>query len=126
RLARDFPDLQLFLGHTGVPEERDDEYFAFWRKSIAEVAAFPNVAIKISGLGMRDRSWTLSSIRPWVLAAIEAFGPDRCMFGTNWPVDRLFSDLATLVDAYRQIISGFSDGEQAALLRRNAERYYWI
>ena len=72
------------------------------------MAAHDNIVVKISGLGMRDRSWTVESIRPFVLEAIEAFGVERCMFGTNWPVDRLYSDLPTLADAYRTIIAGFS------------------
>ena len=68
----------------------------------------PNMVVKISGLGMRDRNWTVDSIRPWILETIEIFGVDRCMFGTNWPVDRLYSDFDTLLGAFRQVIAGFS------------------
>ena len=52
-----------------------------------------NVACKVSGFGMADNHWTIESIRPWVLHCIEAFGPQRTMFGTNWPVDILYADL---------------------------------
>ena len=75
---------------------------------------------------MRDRHWTTESIKPWVMEAIEAFGVGRCVFGTNWPVDRLYSDLPTLTGAYRSLTAGFTRDEQLDLLLRNAERYYAI
>ena len=125
-LARSQPDLQVFLGHTGIPERRDEAYFGEWRLALTATAQIPNVALKISGLGMGDHRWTTDSIRPWVLEAVEAFGIDRCVFGTNWPVDRLYSDLPTLTDAYRVVLSSFSLAEQESLLFRNAERLYAI
>jgi predicted TIM-barrel fold metal-dependent hydrolase len=122
------PDVQVILGHTGGPLRRDAEYFDLWRREISALAEVPNIATKISGLGMGDHHWTIESIRPWVLHAIEAFGVDRAMFGTNWPVDVLFAPYMEQVDAYRSIIAdaGFSRDEQAALLYRNAERLYRI
>jgi predicted TIM-barrel fold metal-dependent hydrolase len=126
RLAHDLPSLRLFLGHTGFPENRSSSYFEQWRRTLRKVARADNVAVKISGLGMGDHGWTAASIRPWVLEAIDIFGVDRCVFGTNWPVDRLYSDLPTLTDAYRGLVSGFNLAEQEALLFRNAERLYSI
>lgn len=125
-VAKSRPSLRIFLGHTGLPEGRDRAAFDEWRKAIRLAAEAENVVIKISGLGMGDHHWTTESIRPWVVEAIEGFGVDRCVFGTNWPVDRLYSDLPTLTQAYRQIISRFSKAEQEALLFRNAERLYAI
>jgi predicted TIM-barrel fold metal-dependent hydrolase len=86
------------------------------------------VACKVSGLGMVDHDWTIESIRPWVLHCIEAFGVDRAMFGTNWPVDVLYSSYLRQIDAYRLIVAeaGFSRDEQEMLLYRNAERIYRI
>ena len=122
------PEVQVILGHTGNPLARDADYFDTWRREISALAEAPNVACKISGLGMGDHDWTVDSIRPWVLHTIEAFGPDRAMFGTNWPVDVLFAPYIEQVDAYRTIIAeaGFSPDEQANLLYRNAERLYRI
>ncbi len=125
-MAERFPDLPIVLGHAGLPRERSDEYFAAWQDAIAGLAKAPNVVAKISGLGIADHHWTTDSIRPWVMAVIEAFGVERCMFATNWPVDKLFSSYQVLVDAYRSIISGFSASEQNALMWRNAERYYRV
>ena len=122
------PNVQVILGHTGNPVRRDAEYFDWWRREVSALAEVPNVAAKISGLGMSDHTWTVESIRPWVLHTIEAFGPERAMFATNWPVDVLFAPYMEQVDAYRTIIAaaGFSRDEQAAMLHRNAERYYRI
>jgi len=122
------PDVQVILGHTGNPLQRDAEYFAWWQKEISALAKVPNVAVKISGLGMGDHTWTIESIRPWVLHTIEAFGPERAMFATNWPVDVLFAPYIEQVDAYRTIIAaaGFSRDDQARMLHGNAERLYRI
>jgi predicted TIM-barrel fold metal-dependent hydrolase len=122
------PAVQVIVGHTGNPVRRDPEYFAWWRREISALAEVPNVACKISGLGMADHDWTVESIRPWVLHAIEAFGVDRAMFGTNWPVDLLYAPYVEQVDAYRTIIAqaGRSAHDQARVLYRNAERLYRI
>ena len=90
------------------------------------LAEAENVQCKISGLGMIDNEWTVDSLRPWVLHYIEAFGVDRCYFGTNWPVDRMYSDYRSVIDAYAQIIGDLSGDEQVALFSGNAERIYRI
>jgi predicted TIM-barrel fold metal-dependent hydrolase len=127
-VAAAFPDIQVILGHAGFPIERGDEYFAQWRSEMTALAEAENVACKISGFGMVDHDWTVESIRPWVLHCIEAFGVDRAMFGTNWPVDILYSSYLRQVDAYRWILQseGFSREDQEQMLFRNAERFYRI
>ena len=90
------------------------------------LAGGSNVVCKISGLGMCDNAWTLDSIRPWVLSCIEAFGVERSFFGSNWPVDRLYSSYGDVVDAYATIIEDFTAQEQAALFHANAERIFRI
>ncbi len=67
-----------------------------------------NTVVKISGLGMVDHRWTVESLRPWVLECIDAWGVERSFFGTNWPVDRLYSSYGDLVDAYRELVSDFT------------------
>ncbi len=124
RMAERRPDLQIVLGHAGLPLQRDPEYVAAWRREINGLAAAPNVAVKISGLGLGDNAWTEKSIRPFVIDVVEAFGVERAMLGTNWPVDKLFSSYQTLVDAYRSIVGEFAVDEQEALLWRNSDRYY--
>ncbi|MCY7418151.1 MAG: amidohydrolase family protein, partial [Chloroflexi bacterium] len=125
-LAEAFPNIVISLDHAGFPRQRDAEYFAMWKRELQNLAGAPNVTIKISGLGMCDNAWTVDSIRPWVLTCIETFGVERSFFGSNWPVDRLYSSYPDVIDAYAEIISGFSRSEQAALFFANAERIFRI
>ena len=122
------PGVAVILGHAGFPVQRDDDYFQQWKSEISQLAEVEHVAAKVSGFGMADNHWTIDSIRPWVLHMIEAFGPNRIMFGTNWPVDILYATYLEQVDAYRSIIAeaGFSRDEQEDMLYRNAERFYRI
>jgi len=123
-LAERHPGVTMCLDHCGVPLERSREYFEHWRTELHALALAPNVVVKVSGLAMRDPAWTVESIRPWVLECIEAFGPERTVFATNWPVDSLFSTYGDVVRAYRTILSEFSAPEQAAMLADNAERIF--
>lgn len=125
-LALAFPNITISLDHAGFPRRRDDEYFAFWKKELQSLAEAPNVIIKISGLGMCDNRWSVDSLRPWVMACIESFGVERSIFGTNWPVDRLYSSYPDVVNAYAKLIKGFSPDEQVAMFSANAERYFRI
>ncbi len=125
-LAEQHPDVVLCIDHAGFPRARDAEYFEMWKRGMADAAGAENVVCKVSGLGMCDNAWTVDSIRPWVLACIESFGTERTFFGTNWPVDRLYSSYGDVVDAYAEIIGDFSEAEQEALFSRNAERIFRI
>ncbi len=125
-LAKTFPDIQISIDHCAIPMERNPDYFKMWRTAIAQMAQAPNVIMKISGLGMRDPRWTVETIRPYVLGCIEAFGTNRVIFGTNWPVDRMFSSYPDVINAYAEIIKGFSADEQRAMFASNAERLFRI
>ena len=122
------PDVPVILGHAGFPLRRDHEYFKQWQSEISSLSEVEHVVCKVSGLAMVDHMWTVDSIRPWVLDCIDAFGPSRIMFATNWPVDALYATYLEQTDAYRTIIAtaGFSRGEQEAMLYRNAQRVYRI
>lgn len=73
---------------------------------------------------MGDWEWTVDSIRPFVLYAIGAFGPERCMFASNFPVDKLFSSYEDIFNAFKAITEGFSPHERNALFHDNARRVY--
>ena len=103
---------------------RDDAYFASWRDAITGLAAAENVTCKISGLGMTDPQFTAESLKRWVDSCVEAFGPQRCVLGSNWPVDRLYSSYDVIMDLYREYISHLSDAEQATVLSENAARIF--
>lgn len=125
-LAEAFPRSTIILGHCGFPKQRSVAYFNEWRKAINHLAQAPNVACKLSGLAMVDHHWTVDSVRPWIEVCIEAFGPRRCMFATNWPLDSLFSDYEAVVRAYREIVKNYSAAEQKQLFRTTAEGWYRI
>ncbi len=125
-LAGRFPNIAICVDHCAIPEARDDAYFKRWFSAVKKLAKADNIAMKISGLGMMDRLWTVDSLRPWVLGCIEAFGVDRVVFGTNWPVDRMFSSYPDIVNAYAKIIADFSREEQLKMFSRNAERMFRI
>lgn len=125
-LAERYPGVTLCLDHCGIPAKRDDEYFDYWSRELRNLAAASNTIVKVSGLAMCDHDWTVASIRPWVLECIEAFGVERVVMGTNWPVDSLFSSYGDVVAAYRMVLAGASEAEQRALLSENAERVFRI
>jgi len=125
-LARAFPQIAICVDHCAIPMARDPAYYRRWRAAMDVMASAPNVVMKVSGLGMCDPLWTVESIRPYVSGSIEAFGVDRVIFGTNWPVDRMFSSYPDVINAYAEIISGFTRDEQTRMFSGNAERIFRI
>jgi predicted TIM-barrel fold metal-dependent hydrolase len=125
-LARRNPETLVVINHAGMPDDRDAAGIRLWRDGMRTLGKLDNVVAKISGLGMVEHGWTEDSIRPFVLGTIEAFGTERAMFGSNFPVDRLYSSFDTLYGAFEAIVAGFSDTEQDQLFRGNAERWYRI
>ncbi|MEO5883924.1 MAG: amidohydrolase family protein, partial [Candidatus Limnocylindrales bacterium] len=126
--AESAPDTRFVVGNTGMPLERGASYFAHWRSEMAVLAVLPNVHVKVSGLGMADHRWTIASIRPYVLACLDLFGTERTMFGSNWPVDVVYSSYLATIDAYRVLVAeaGLTRDEQASVLATNAEAFYRI
>jgi len=123
-LVREHPSLQFILVHTGQPIRRDADGLEQWRRGMRDLAACPNVCAKISGLGMFDRQWTVGSLRPFVLDTIDFFGPARCMFGSNFPVDSMMSTYRNLWQAYATLTAAFSGDEQRMLFAETAQRVY--
>lgn len=126
RLVRAVPEVRFSLDHTAMPRSFDPDYFERWRAGLRSMAALPNVVMKISALGQWGRRWTIDSVRPWVMTCIETFGPQRAYFGSNFPVDGLFSTYGDLIGAFRYLIRDFTEAEQRDLLASNAERIYRI
>jgi predicted TIM-barrel fold metal-dependent hydrolase len=125
-LAAEHGDTQIILNHAGMWTDRSLAGWRLWRDGLRQLAGEPNVSVKISGLGMLDINWTIESIRPLVLETIDAFGTDRVMFASNFPVDKLFSDFATIWRAFDAIVADLSADEREKLFRTNAERVYRI
>jgi predicted TIM-barrel fold metal-dependent hydrolase len=115
RLAADFPETTIVLNHAGLP---CDDQLDGWRGAMAKLAARPNVAVKISGLGNVSRK------REVVLGAIELFGAQRAMFASNFPVDGLRGTFDEIYSAFDAITAAFPDAERRALFHDNAVRIY--
>ncbi len=124
RLARDMPDLQIVVNHCATPVDRDAAGLDRWRAGLALMAAQPNVAIKVSNFGAYAPDKSPAGLRSAVLTCIDAFGPARAMFGTDYPVGRRALSYADNVAGFAHAIAGFTAEEQQALFHGNAWRVY--
>lgn len=124
QLARDFPDTQIILNHTGLPADRSAAGVAGWRDAMRAVAQCPNAAVKISGIGQAGQAWTAVANREIVLTTIDLFGAARCMFASNFPVDSLCASFGTIFGGFDEITRDFSATDRRALFHDNAVRDY--
>ena len=123
-LARDFPGIQIILNHTGLPADRSEAGLKAWRDAMQTLAELSNVAVKISGIGIPDQPWRPQDNRRVVLDTITIFGVERCMFASNFPVDKLVVDFDTLIAGFQEMVKAFSRTDQIKLFHDNALRYY--
>lgn len=118
------PDTTFVLEHAGWPDGPDPDQFRHWRQAITPLATLPNVDCKISGLGMALHTTDPDKLRPWVETCIELFGVDRCLFGSNFPVDSIAGTYTDLLGAYRDITSHLSPQDRHKLFAANTRRRY--
>jgi predicted TIM-barrel fold metal-dependent hydrolase len=126
RLARDFPNQAFIVNHCGSPIDRDREGMTRWRTGLKLLGSAPNVQIKISALTAYDPSPTPESLREVALHCIDCFGADRSMFGSDFPVGRLWTSFDAIFDCFKAAVRDFSEAEQFALFHDNARRAYRI
>jgi predicted TIM-barrel fold metal-dependent hydrolase len=124
RLAADFPDTTIVLTHCGLPLDKSEGSMALWRDGIAALARCPNVVAKISGLGMVDRALRPDAVRPIVHRLLDAFGPARCMFGSNFPVDKLMGSYAQILGLARALVREWNPDAERAVFHDTALRVY--
>ena len=126
-LAAKCPRVQFVLDHCGVPNIATGQIDS-WRQYIRKIAELPNVACKISGVlaYCAPGQASLEAVRPYVEHCLEQFGWDRVVWGSDWPVCTVTSDLRTWVQVTNQIISAASERDQRKLLHDNAKRIYGI
>lgn len=144
-LAAAVPGTTMVLDHFGTPigvgrlADRQDEVFELWKEDIAAVAENPNVVAKIGGLAMPDNGygWHLrdqpasseelvDAQARYYLHTIECFGPDRCMFESNFPVDRFSLSYRTVWNAFKKIAASYSEDDKDRLFYRTAQRIYGL
>ena len=123
-LASDFPRTRIVINHTGLPADRSPAGLKGWRDALEAVAAVPNVAIKISGLGRDGLPWTLEANGPIIRDTIAILGVDRCMFASNYPVDRLAGAFDTIYDGFFATVADLPSADQRKLFHDNAVRIY--
>jgi predicted TIM-barrel fold metal-dependent hydrolase len=123
-LAADFPATQIIINHAGLPADRSADALGAWRRALETVAANENVAIKISGLGRPGLPWTLEANGPIIRDTIAIFGAERCMFASNYPVDRLAGAFDTIYEGFFAAIADRSPDEQRRLFHDSAVRIY--
>ena len=123
-LIASLPGLNVALCHCGSPWDQSDHGLAHWREGLKLLADIPDVHCKISGLGMFDHDWTVESIRPLVESCIETFGVERCMFGSNFPVDKLHASYDKVWGAYAEITVALDDSDRQKLFVDNARSFY--
>jgi L-fuconolactonase len=142
-LARAFPDVPIAVNHMGGilgigPYKNTPEtVFQFWRQSMLELSRHSNVHVKLGGLGLSvsGRDYHLAPLpaasgelandwRPYIETCIDAFGVNRCMFESNFPVDKAACSYAVLWNAFKRLAAGASAAEKAALFHDTAQRFY--
>jgi len=140
-LARDFPEVPIILDHIGGPlglapyEGRRDEVFQTWSNDITALSTCPNVVLKLGGVGSLRSGYDwhtrtagpaelAEAMRPYFEHCIGKFGADRCMFESNFPVDRVSYSYAAIWNAFKIMARGYSDTERAALFHDTAARVY--
>ena len=142
-LARAFPDANIVTGHCGGPlgygpyAGKRDEVFAAWKPQIVELAKCPNVSMKLGGMMMRLAAYDYGALpappsseelaamwRPYIETCIEAFGAERCMFESNFPVDKMGIGWVALWNAFKRIAAGATPAEKQALFSGTARRVY--
>jgi L-fuconolactonase len=143
--AKALPELTIISNHigglirVGPYTNRDDEVWATWRRGIAAVAECPNVVMKLGGIGMprtgfdwhtRDKpigsEELAEAMAPWMTYCIEQFGSNRCMFESNFPVDKVSYSYNVLYNAFKRLSKGYSAAERAAMFHDTAARVYRI
>ena len=125
-LANKYNDILFILNHTGEPCYQSKEYIESWEENMKKLAKCENVVAKISGLGMFDPEWTIDSTRIFVEKTIQIFGIERCMFASNFPVDKIFNSFDTYWNSFKEITKNYSENDKKLLFSSNAEKYYRI
>lgn len=118
------PETPVVINHTFLPADRSPEGLAGWRAALKRAASVPQTAIKISGIGLKARPWSLEDNRAIIRDTIEIFGPDRCMFASNFPVDGLCGSFDTIFSGYKQATADLPQADRLRLFHDNAIRTY--
>lgn len=121
-----YPKIQFVLDHAGAAPAPESKNWDRWMANVDVLSKLPNLSVKLSGFGLVQPRWTAASIKPIVGHLVLSFGIDRCMFGSNFPVDSLMKDYQSIWAAYGECVHDLSDVGRDKLFAANAERFYRI
>lgn len=124
RLAQDFPDVTFVLLHAGMAEDTSPEGWLRWREGMRRLAACPNVHVKLSGLGTFARACSIVMWKPVIEETLAIFGPARCLFGSNFPIEKLWTTYGEIVAVTLACLAGLTSQERRAVMHDNAQRVY--
>ncbi len=124
-LAQMLPELPMVIDHLSKPQIRSRELSA-WRKDLEEAARYPNIFCKLSGMVTEAdwNNWTPGDLKPYVETALEAFGAERCMFGSDWPVCELAGTYQQVFDALNECLGAISASERESIFCNTAKQFY--
>jgi predicted TIM-barrel fold metal-dependent hydrolase len=125
-LAQAFPEVTFVLEHAGMLEDTSDHGRAAWRRGMKALAAQSNVHVKLSGLGTFAHAYRADTIEPVIRETVDIFGVDRCLYGSNFPIEKLWTDYSTLYRTFRAAIEYLPEADQNAILYDTAARLYRI
>jgi len=123
-LIKAFPNVRMILVHAGMLTSRTQPAIDQWRPALAMMAAFPNLHVKISGLGMYSNGVTLPQARQVIRDVIQIFGVERTIYGSNFPLEKLHASYADFFRVYRTVLSEYTEAQQRAVLHDNAVKFY--
>jgi predicted TIM-barrel fold metal-dependent hydrolase len=123
-LIRAFPNVPMILLHSGMLTDRSLLMIEQWRGALATMAAFPNVHVKLSGLGMFSLGLKYTQARQVIRDSIQIFGIDRTIFGSNFPLEKLHASYAEFIAIYRKVMSEYSEADQRKVFHDNAVKFY--
>jgi predicted TIM-barrel fold metal-dependent hydrolase len=126
KVLAQIPKLKVALCHAGSLSQFDEEGRALWEEGISALSALPDILCKVSGFGMFDNNWTAQSAQRQFDVVAKHFGPARIAFGSNFPVDKLYSDYASIWARFAELTAGFSATDRQAMFAANAEAFYRI
>lgn len=127
RLGRELPELPMVIDHLSKPNIKDG-VTAGWQEELQIAAKFPNIYCKLSGMVTEAdwNNWKPADLKPYVETALEAFGPDRCMFGSDWPVCELAATYEQVYSALVQVIGTVSEAEREMIFGGTAQKFYGL
>ncbi len=125
-MVRDFPDTRFILNHAGMLDSTDADTVAMWEDGLADMAANPNIFCKLTGLGTFERASSVEHYRPIVATALRLFGANRCIFGSNFPVEGMWVSYREFGEHMLEAIGPVSEADRRSIFRETALDAYGV